>query len=92
MKVTVNSFLKYYQTFESRPVFGTVEEMLQWAGLYNLTTRTLHEELIDVGLSSLLIQELATVRILPDSCTNSHEYLFIDKYMMHMAFFLRWNW
>lgn len=61
VEVTVDSFLKYYQTLESRPVFGTVEEMLKWAGLYNLTTRTLHEELIDAGLSSLLIQELATV-------------------------------
>lgn len=61
VEVTVDSFLKYYQPFESRPVFGTVEEMLKWAGLYNLTTRTLHEELIDAGLSYLLIQELATV-------------------------------
>lgn len=61
VEVTVDSFLKYYQTLESRPVFGTVEEMLKWADLYNLTTRTLHEELIDAGLSSLLIKELATV-------------------------------
>lgn len=64
MKVTVDSFLKYYQALESRPIFGTVEEMLKWAGLYNLTTRTLHEELTDAGLSSLLIDELATVSIL----------------------------
>ncbi|KAL8096413.1 hypothetical protein AgCh_037397 [Apium graveolens] len=61
VEVTVDSFLKYYQASESRPIFETVEEMLEWAGLYNLTTRTLHEELIDAGLSSLLIQELATV-------------------------------
>lgn len=81
MKVTVDSFLKYYQASESRPVFGTVEEMLKWAGLYNLTTRTLHEELIDAGLSSLLIQELATVRILPNNYTNSCEYMFICIYL-----------
>ncbi|WOH07054.1 hypothetical protein DCAR_0626485 [Daucus carota subsp. sativus] len=61
VEVTVDSFLKYYQALESRPIFGTVEEMLKWAGLYNLTTRTLHEELTDAGLSSLLIDELATV-------------------------------
>nr|POF03691.1 farnesylcysteine lyase [Quercus suber] len=58
---TVNNFLKYYERFESRPVFETVDEMLKWAGLYNLTTRTLQEELIDVGLSPLLIKELVTV-------------------------------
>lgn len=58
---TVDSFLKYYDSFETRPVFETVDEMLKWAGLYNLTTRNLQEELIDVGLSPLLIQELVTV-------------------------------
>jgi prenylcysteine oxidase/farnesylcysteine lyase len=58
----VDSFLKYYDSFETRPVFETVDEMLKWAGLYNLTTRNLQEELIDVGLSPLLIQELVTVR------------------------------
>uniref|UniRef100_A0A7N2MQ38 Prenylcysteine lyase domain-containing protein n=1 Tax=Quercus lobata TaxID=97700 RepID=A0A7N2MQ38_QUELO len=59
---TVNNFLKYYERFESRPVFETVDEMLKWAGLYNLTTRTLQEELIDVGLSPLLIKELVTIQ------------------------------
>ena len=54
--------MKYYERFESRPIFETVDEMLKWAGLYNLTTRTLQEELIDVGLSPLLIKELVTVR------------------------------
>lgn len=58
---TLDGFMKYYGTLESRPVFETVDEMLQWAGLYNLTTRTLQEELVDAGLSPLLIQELVTV-------------------------------
>lgn len=58
---TVDNFLKYYQSFESRPVFETVDDMLTWAGLYHLTTRTLQEELVDAGLSPLLIQELVTV-------------------------------
>ncbi|CAB4277878.1 unnamed protein product [Prunus armeniaca] len=57
----VNNFCKYYEGFETRPVFETVDEMLQWAGLYNLTTRTLAMELADAGLSPLLIQELVTV-------------------------------
>ncbi|XP_059656315.1 farnesylcysteine lyase [Cornus florida] len=56
---TVNNFLKYYDG--SRPVFQTVDEMLKWAGLYNLTTRTLQDELVDAGLSPLLMQELVTV-------------------------------
>lgn len=59
----MDNFLKYYESFESRPVFETVDEMLTWAGLYNLTTRTLEEELLDAGLSPLLIQELVTVSI-----------------------------
>ncbi|KAJ8561394.1 hypothetical protein K7X08_027584 [Anisodus acutangulus] len=58
---TVSNFLKYYEGFESRPVFETAEEMLKWSGLYNLTTRTLQEELIDANLSPRLIEELATV-------------------------------
>ncbi|KAK6923470.1 Prenylcysteine lyase [Dillenia turbinata] len=61
---TVGSFLNYYKSFEERPVFETVDEMLKWAGLYNLTRRTLHEELVDAALSPLLIHELATVRTL----------------------------
>lgn len=58
---TVNNFLKYYESTESRPVFETVDEMLKWAGLYNLTEHTLEEELISTGLSPLLIRELVTV-------------------------------
>lgn len=61
VEATVNKFLRYYESFETRPVFETVEQMLQWSGLYNLTTQTLHEELTAVGLSPLLIQELVTV-------------------------------
>ncbi|XP_023545088.1 farnesylcysteine lyase [Cucurbita pepo subsp. pepo] len=57
----VEKFSKYYEGFESRPVFETVNDMLNWSGLYNLTTRTLYEELIDARLSRLLIQELVTV-------------------------------
>ncbi|XP_009796980.1 farnesylcysteine lyase [Nicotiana sylvestris] len=58
---TVDSFLKYYKSFESRPVFETVEEMLKWSGLYNMTKQTLQEELLDAGLSPRLIQELVMV-------------------------------
>lgn len=61
MQNTVGRFLKYYESLESRPIFETVDSMLQWAGLYNLTTSTLESELADAGLSSLLIQELVTV-------------------------------
>ncbi|KAF8377076.1 hypothetical protein HHK36_030449 [Tetracentron sinense] len=57
----VDCFSKYYMGFDSRPVFETVEEMLKWAGLFNFTGRTLQEELVDAGLSPLLITELVTV-------------------------------
>lgn len=63
-QTTVSNFVKYYEPFESRPIFETADEMLKWAALYNLTTRSLREELIDAGLSPLLIEELVTVRIL----------------------------
>lgn len=59
----LSKFLKYYESYESRPVFETVEDMLKWSGLYDLTTRTLEEELVDISLSPLLIKELITVRI-----------------------------
>lgn len=62
MQGAVEKFSKYYEGFEYRPVFETVNEMLNWSGLYKLTTRTLYEELIDARLSHLLIQELVTVR------------------------------
>ncbi|XP_068648663.1 farnesylcysteine lyase [Aristolochia californica] len=58
---TVNCFLKYYQHFESRPVFETVEEMLKWANLHSLTQRSLQEQLAEAGLSQRLISELVTV-------------------------------
>lgn len=61
MQSAVGRFLKYYENFESRPVFETVDEMLKWAGLNNLTASTLAFELDDAGLSALLIQELVTV-------------------------------
>ncbi|XVF16929.1 hypothetical protein REPUB_Repub10bG0073200 [Reevesia pubescens] len=61
VETTVDSFLKYYQSPETRPVFETVDEMLKWPGLYNLTTRTLQDELIDIKLSPLLLEELVTV-------------------------------
>lgn len=57
----VGSFSKYYEDTGSRPIFETVDEMLKWAGLFNLTTRTLQDELVDAGLSPLLINELVTV-------------------------------
>ncbi|CAA0819518.1 Farnesylcysteine lyase [Striga hermonthica] len=61
VEAMLNHFLRYYEDFEARPVFDTVEGMLRWAGLYNLPTRTLGEELVEVGLSSILIEELVTV-------------------------------
>ncbi|CAL9076593.1 unnamed protein product [Musa textilis] len=61
VKEMIERFLLYYNDFESRPVFETVEEMLKWSGLYGLTHRTLQEELADAGLSSRLVSELVTV-------------------------------
>ncbi|KAK6125548.1 hypothetical protein DH2020_040711 [Rehmannia glutinosa] len=61
VEAMLSKFLRYYEDFGARPVFESVEEMLKWAGLYNLTTRTLGEELVGVGLSPLLIQELVTL-------------------------------
>ncbi|XP_021734603.1 farnesylcysteine lyase-like [Chenopodium quinoa] len=57
----LDNFLKFYEGFDTRPVFSGVEEMLKWSGLYNLTSRTLEEELIDANLSPVLINELVTV-------------------------------
>uniref|UniRef100_A0A804RRK7 Prenylcysteine lyase domain-containing protein n=1 Tax=Zea mays TaxID=4577 RepID=A0A804RRK7_MAIZE len=54
-------FMLFYNGMESRPVFATVEEMLQWTGLYGLTRRTLEEELLDAGLNTRTIAELVTV-------------------------------
>lgn len=56
--------MKFYDEPGSRPVFESPDEMLKWAGLYNLTTRTLLDELVDIGLSPLLINELVTVSAL----------------------------
>ncbi|GFP92827.1 farnesylcysteine lyase [Phtheirospermum japonicum] len=61
VEVMLDQFLRYYEDFEVRPVFESVEGMLKWAGLYNLTRRTLGEELVEFGLSPILIQELVTV-------------------------------
>ncbi|KAL5715678.1 hypothetical protein ACHQM5_017465 [Ranunculus cassubicifolius] len=61
VKNAVDSFCKYYESVESRPVFKTVEEMLKWSGLYELTKRSLNEELVDAGLSPILISELVTL-------------------------------
>ncbi|KAJ0783775.1 putative oxidoreductase [Helianthus annuus] len=61
VEVTVDNFLRYYESKESRPVFSNVEDMLKWADLYNLTTHTLEEELVGLNFSPLLIQELITV-------------------------------
>lgn len=54
-------FMLFYNETDSRPVFGTVDEMLKWTGLYGLTQRTLEEELSDAGLNSRTISELVTV-------------------------------
>lgn len=56
---TLKKFLRYYE--ESRPVFQTVEEMLKWANLYEMTQTTSEKELLDHGLSQQLINELVTV-------------------------------
>uniref|UniRef100_A0A2P2J4M1 Prenylcysteine lyase domain-containing protein n=1 Tax=Rhizophora mucronata TaxID=61149 RepID=A0A2P2J4M1_RHIMU len=64
VEITVNKFLKYYESFETRPIFKTVDEMLKWAGLYDLTTQTLRDELVGIALSPLLIEELVTVSTL----------------------------
>ncbi|GKC02752.1 hypothetical protein Tco_0994362 [Tanacetum coccineum] len=45
---------------ETRPIFSNVEDMLQWAGLYDLTTKTLEDELVGLKFSPMLIQELIT--------------------------------
>lgn len=57
----IGNFLKYYESREFRPIFESVDEMLKWAGLYDLTTTNLGLELSDAGLSPLLLQELVTV-------------------------------
>nr|GEZ05211.1 RNA-directed DNA polymerase, eukaryota [Tanacetum cinerariifolium] len=41
---SVDSFLKYYESTETRPIFSNVEDMVQWAGLYDLTTKMLEDE------------------------------------------------
>ncbi|CAA0411839.1 unnamed protein product [Arabidopsis thaliana] len=58
---TVDNFLKYYESLESRPIFDNVEGMLKWSGLYNLTKLTLQEKLSEAQLSPLLVNELVTV-------------------------------
>ncbi|CAN8251718.1 unnamed protein product [Cochlearia groenlandica] len=58
---TVDNFMKYYESLESRPIFDNVEGMLKWSGLYNLTKLTLQEKLSEAKLSPLLVNELVTV-------------------------------
>lgn len=65
--------MRYYE--EDRPVFGSVEEMLKWAGLYSLTQHTLKEELNDAGVSSFLISELVTVKLRAFFCVGSLVFL-----------------
>lgn len=89
MQSAVERFSKYYEGFESRPIFETVNEMLNWSGLYNFTTRTLYEELIDARLSRLLIQELVTVRGLPFLvCTNLYKFISVAFSNHSFSFFL----
>lgn len=59
----IDNFLKYYESLDSRPVFDSVEGMLKWSGLYNLTKVTLQEKLSEAQLSPLLVNELVTVSI-----------------------------
>lgn len=71
--------MKYYESFESRPIFETVDDMLKWADLYNLTAKTLESELAEAGLTPLLIQELITVR----------HFTHLFEYLLHfLSFFL----
>ncbi|KAH0892546.1 hypothetical protein HID58_054975 [Brassica napus] len=55
------SLLRMSNFIESRPVFDSVEGMLKWSGLYNLTKVTLQEKLSEAQLSPLLVNELVTV-------------------------------
>ncbi|EPS66297.1 hypothetical protein M569_08479, partial [Genlisea aurea] len=61
VEVTLDKFTRYYESPESRPIFESVEEMLEWTGLYDLTKITLGQALVEAGLSSRIIQELVTV-------------------------------
>ncbi|CAN0897356.1 Farnesylcysteine lyase [Linum grandiflorum] len=61
VETTIDKFMKYYESTGERPIFESVDEMLKWAGLYDLTTKTLEDQLLHVGLSPLLIHELITV-------------------------------
>lgn len=80
----VDKFLKYYESFETRPVFESVDEMLKWAGLFNLTARSLEEELIDARLSPLLMQELVTVSLRGNFC--SFFLMFLQKNYYYFCF------
>ena len=82
VQTMLNNFLKYYKSSDSRPVFSRVEDMLKWSGLYNLTRRSLEDELIDAGLSPLLIQELVTVRPLCNSLWAFHWLIYVLLLLM----------
>ncbi|CAD6258921.1 unnamed protein product [Miscanthus lutarioriparius] len=68
-------FMFFYNGLESRPVFATVEEMLQWTGLYGLTRRTLEEELLHAGLNTQTIAELVTGYFGVNSASNVPELI-----------------
>lgn len=59
VSATLAKFLHFYE--ESRPIFYTVDEMLKWANLYELTQTTSERDLQGHGLSQQLIDELVTV-------------------------------
>ena len=78
----LGNFLKYYEGFNTRPVFNSAESMLKWSGLYNLTRRTLEDELVDAGLSPLLINELVTVSSIKHVCARACVFFCIFKYVI----------
>ncbi|KAK9043364.1 hypothetical protein V6N11_071709 [Hibiscus sabdariffa] len=57
----VDSFLKYYESPERRFIFKTVDGMLKWDSLYDLTTQTPQNELLHIKMSPLMIEELVTI-------------------------------
>lgn len=84
-------FILFYNGFESRPVFETVEEMLKWTDLYGLTQRTLEEELVDAGLNSRTISELVTVSCLAFSVIFLVFYLITARFSLFSLLFFLMN-
>jgi prenylcysteine oxidase/farnesylcysteine lyase len=85
---TVDNFLKYYESLESRPIFDNVEGMLKWSGLYNLTKLTLQEKLSEAQLSPLLVNELVTVIFLTILSFKGHFNLFFAYMVQHITLLL----